>query len=176
MASHQPAGQLVCPAYEALGIPASYVHDLTGTEDANKLLSKPSPVHPSTSKVLLNLRKWNPEDAAGFPEKECGVEGIPFKLVTTSPTWNSADIDGFVAISYVWHNEQWEVPTRFRDAPEDWLLPVCPAMLKAVVASFEDNQLVFSGLINGRSFNRTRYRKLKRLQTWTQFAEMPPVF
>lgn len=39
-------GKLVSPAYEALRIPALYVHDLTGTEDADRLLSKPLPIHP----------------------------------------------------------------------------------------------------------------------------------
>jgi hypothetical protein len=106
-------------------------------------LSKPPPVHPSTSQILSNLRKWNPEVAAGFSEKESAVKDIPFKLVTTSPTWSSPDIDGFVAISYSWHNGEWEVPARFRDAPADWPFPVCPAMLKTMVASFEDGPPIF---------------------------------
>jgi hypothetical protein len=85
-AREKPAGgKLVCPAYPAIGIPALYVHDLTGTSEADRLLRKPPPSHPAAPNVLSNLQKWNPEVASAFSEKDNAVKGIPFKGVTRSP-------------------------------------------------------------------------------------------
>ncbi|KAI8936606.1 hypothetical protein NX059_007005 [Plenodomus lindquistii] len=119
MAPYQTIGRLLCPGYERLGIPALYVHDLTGTEDANRLLSKPPAIHPATPDVLPNLRCWNPEIAAAFSEKDNGIKRIPFKLVTKHQTWKAPKIDSFAAISYCWHNNDWTVPIRFSDEPKD---------------------------------------------------------
>lgn len=140
MASQESIGQLVCPGYEDLGIPALYVHDLTGTEDADRLLSKPPHIHPATPDVLPNLRKWNPEVASTISEKDSAVKGIPFKLVTKHQIWNSTATNSFLAVSYCWHNDQWAVPSRFSYAPEDWSLPVSPAMLSALLCCVEDEE------------------------------------
>jgi hypothetical protein len=132
------SGKLVCPAYPAIGIPALYVHDLTGTSEVDRLLRKPPPIHPAAPNVLSNLRKWNPEVASAFSEKDNAVKGIPFKVVTRSPIWKSYKIDSFVAISYSWHNDAWAVPERFADQPDDWSFPVCPAMLRALLSCVND--------------------------------------
>jgi hypothetical protein len=56
MESHEQVGQLVCPKYKNLGIPALYVHDLTGTKNADRLLSQSCFVHSATVYMLLKLR------------------------------------------------------------------------------------------------------------------------
>jgi hypothetical protein len=100
MTSHETVGQLICPGYENLGIPALYVHDFTGTEDADRLLRKPQLIHPATPDVLPNLRQWNPEVASAFSEKDHGVKRIPFKLVTKNRIWSSVKTNSFLAVSY----------------------------------------------------------------------------
>ena len=143
MASEERVGQLICPGYEELGIPPLYVHDLTGTEDADRLLSKPPVIHPATSKVLPNMRRWNPEIAAGFSEKENAVKRIPFKLVTKDRAWDSTLTRDFVAVSYCWHNDEWTVPSRFSYTPDDWSLPISPAMLRALLSLLGDDDAVW---------------------------------
>lgn len=140
MACHEAVGRLICPGYENLGIPPLYVHDLTGTEDAQRLLSKPLRIHPAASKVLPRLQQWNPEVASAFSEKDGAVDRIPFRLVTRHQVWSSGGIDSFVAASYCWHNDEWQVPARFSYTPNDWPYPVSSAMLRALLSNLKDGE------------------------------------
>ncbi|KAH7074975.1 heterokaryon incompatibility protein-domain-containing protein [Paraphoma chrysanthemicola] len=143
MASSDRVGRLVCRAYPNLGIPALYVHNLTGIKDADSLLCKPPLIHPATPDVLPKLRQWNPEVAAAFLEKGDAVKDIPFKLITRSPTWASSEIDSFVAISYCWQNEHWSVPARFSSTPVDWSFPLCPSMLRALLSCVDAREAIW---------------------------------
>lgn len=136
-------GRLICPAYENLGIPALYVHDLTGTADADQLLSKPPLIHPAALDLLPRLRQWNPEIASKFSEKDNAVKKIPFKLITKDRIWISDQANSFVAVSYCWHSDQWIVPNRFNSMPENWSLPVSPAMLRALLCYVENGEAIW---------------------------------
>lgn len=137
------AGKLVCESYEELGIPALYLYDLTGTTDARRLLHKTPPVHPASSDVLPNLVRWNPDVAYLFSDKNNFTEQIPFRLVTKSPAWMSTEITSFVAVSYCWHSEEWDVPDRLRRTPNGWSMPVFPAMLKALLRTVEPHEAIW---------------------------------
>ncbi|KAH8758151.1 heterokaryon incompatibility protein-domain-containing protein [Hyaloscypha finlandica] len=143
MASHETVGRLICPGYENLGIPTLYVHDLTGSKDADRLLSKPPLIHPATPNILPKLRRWNPEVASAFSEKDNAVKRIPFKLVTKNRIWSPIKTNSFQAVSYCWHNNQWTVPARFGETPEDWPLPMSPAMLRALLCCTKDGEAVW---------------------------------
>ena len=143
MASHETVGRLICPGYENLGIPTLYVHDLTGSKDADRLLSKPPLIHPATPNILPKLRRWNPEVASAFSEKDNAVKRIPFKLVTKNRIWSPIKTNSFQAVSYCWHNNQWTVPARFSETPEDWPLPMSPAMLRALLCCTKDGEAVW---------------------------------
>lgn len=127
------AGRLVLEAHPHLSLPALYVHDLTRTPDAERLLSKPPSINPVTPGILSRMRQFNPEIAAKFVEKEDSVKQIPFKLITTNQFWTPGDIQCFVAISYCWHSDEWKVPDRFNAQQMKWGFPITPAMLKAVL-------------------------------------------
>jgi hypothetical protein len=45
-----------------------------------------------------------------FDLKETSSSNIPFKLLSTFPTWNLAKSRSFIAVSYCWHGEEWEFP------------------------------------------------------------------
>lgn len=128
-------GRLVLEARPHLGIPALYVHDLTGTRDAERLLPSFPNIHPHSSKVLPRLRQWNPELAAQFEEKE-PVKKMPFKLITTSQHWSSETRD-YGAISYCWHGEDWEIPSRFYLDEKDWDFPITPIMLQGILRDWD---------------------------------------
>lgn len=114
-------------------MPALYVHNLTGTPDAERLLSKPPRIHPVTAEVLPRLRQFNPEIAAKLIEKDNAVKQIPFSLITTNQFWIPRDIQSFVALSYCWHGDDWEVPSRFNGHQLNWDFPISPAVLNAIL-------------------------------------------
>jgi hypothetical protein len=124
-------GRLVLSARPHLGIPALYLHDLTGTPDAERLLNQPPAlIHPESPKVLPRLRHWNPGLASQFEEKQ-PAKKMPFKLLTTSRYWYSTP--GYFAISYCWQGEDWEVPSRYYLKEENWKFPITPVMLQGIL-------------------------------------------
>jgi hypothetical protein len=89
------------------------VHDLTGTGDAQRLLDEPPDVRPETAEVLPRLRRFDPRISGMLQEKDDSARTIPFKLVTADHVWSPELVDGFVAISYSWHSNDWVIPNRF---------------------------------------------------------------
>lgn len=127
--------RLICSPRPEWGIPALYLHDLTGIIESDSLLSVCPPVHPSSSTVLPNLHRFQPEIAESFKAKSGTKTNIPFKLITEDPTWLQGRTTFFVAISYCWHGEDWEVTERLLSDfdNEVWTLPISPVMLRNVL-------------------------------------------
>lgn len=69
-------------------------------------------------------------------EKDDTAKQIPFKLITTNQLWIPGEILSFVAISYCWHSDEWEVPNRFNGHLKNWDFPISLAMLKAILQRY----------------------------------------
>ncbi|KAF2098852.1 hypothetical protein NA57DRAFT_76089 [Rhizodiscina lignyota] len=119
-----------------LGIPALYLHDLTGTPNAERLLNISPTIHPESANVLPRLKQFAPTEYELFSEKNADKKSIPFKLITTSPTWNEARTTSFLAVSYCWHANDWTVVSRLFESvdPARWELPLSPPMISAILS------------------------------------------
>jgi Heterokaryon incompatibility protein (HET) len=126
-------GRLVHPARPEENIPALYVHDLTGTADASRLLHKPPIIHPSTSQIIPGLKHFHPELSVQLSKKSHSRTGIPFKLITKHEFWRPGEIKTFVAVSYCWPSGGWRSRSRFGKPPKNSSISITPAFLRGLL-------------------------------------------
>jgi hypothetical protein len=127
--------RLICSPQPEWGIPALYLHDLTGTTESDRLLSVSPPVHPTSSSTLNKLRRFDPVIAESFKMKPGPKTNIPFKLITEDPIWLQGRTASFIAVSYCWHADDWEVTQRLFSGSksEEWSFPISPVMLQNIL-------------------------------------------
>lgn len=136
-------GRLILPAQPDYDIPALYLHDLTGTFDAERLLGKTPRIHPSTEDVIPRLRLWAPEYAAKLTEKDKTSRSIPFRLITDHEFWHAEKCNGFAAVSYCWHSEEWNVPNRFSRIHASISCPTSLDMSRAILSFLPANTAIW---------------------------------
>jgi hypothetical protein len=104
MTSHQ-----IYAAQPASGLPALYLHDLTGTSDADRLLNFSRAPNHGAALTLNRLKGLDPVAASQFTLKQPKVSHLPFKLVSTAPIWKAEQCSSYIAISYCWHSNEWDI-------------------------------------------------------------------
>lgn len=126
----------ILPEYPDLGIPALYLHDLTGSPESEELLPFAPTIHPASAQIIPKLKQIAPGFARDFSEKPHAAQSIPFRLITTDPVWRPQHAQSFIAVSYCWHYSDWSVNPRLYGTipPAGWPAPISPSMLRGIIS------------------------------------------
>ena len=120
--------------------PVLTLHDLTGTEAATKLLNIKRTAKHDPKEVLETVRRLDPTTASKLQLKEFRTEAVPFKLMSMTRTWNNEGNPSYVAVSYCWHSDEWNIAENLQLHQEaGWSFPISSVMLDAVLDMTEDD-------------------------------------
>jgi hypothetical protein len=99
------------PLIEArVPLPTLWLHDLTDSDQAKRLLNPPGDyIIKNGKRTLQHLREAAPGVAKNFIIKPTASIDTPFKLVSDIEPWHKPRFESFIAVSYCWHSDKWNV-------------------------------------------------------------------
>lgn len=118
-------------------LPALWRYNLSGTEQAVKLLKFANSTLDGGQQTLDRLQALDPETAKHFEVKSNATSTVPFNLIAENEFEVELEpgpqFESFIAVSYCWHNQEWEpAPTcNVKEGPAN--SPISNQMLGAVL-------------------------------------------